>query len=159
MGSSKYSIEQYSSDTSLIDVQLESVNIKKDSNVPPGAKAGLSIQIAINFSLVEFNDVDHLNIILITDYVGEVNNKDGSKTKLFTAKLKAKALFSINFKYNSDELIKDCLKSKDVQQLYIKQIYPVIISYARENLNNMGFAVIPIPFFLPNVLISQNKQK
>lgn len=155
MGSSKYTIEQYTTETSLVDIQLESVNIEKKSNVPPSAKAGLSIQITINFSLLDINDKQHLNVKLVTDFIGEVEGEDGNKTELFTAKLRANSLFSVNFEYNSDDLLKDCGENKEIQQIYIKQTYPVLIGYARDNLNNMGFAGVPIPYYLPGELMPQ----
>ena len=150
MDKANYTIEQYATNSSLIDTQLESVNIQKSKTNKSVVKAGLNLQVTVSFALQEISNKEHLLFSLIVKILGNGEDDKGEKVSLFSAEMVSKSIFLLGFDYNQKQLLKDCESSKKVQKVFINQIYPIIADHAKSTLNRMGFVGLPIPFYLPD---------
>jgi len=145
-----YTIEQYATNSSLIDIQLESVKIQKSKSNKSVVKAGLNLQVTVSFELQEISNKEHLLFSLTVKILGNGENGKGEKVSLFSAEVISKSIFLLDFDYNQKQLLKDCESNKKVQKVFINQIYPIIIDHAKDTLNKMGFIGLAIPLYIPD---------
>ena len=149
MDKPNYTFEQYAANSSLIDIQLESVNIQKPENNKSVVKAGLNMQISVSFAFQEINDKEHLIFSLTVKILGNGQDNKGEDVSLFSAEIISKSIFLLGFDYDQKQLLKDCEFNQKVQKVFINQIYPIIVDHAKTTLSRMGFVGLPIPYYLP----------